>query len=345
MDNQQTYRQKVVAIVPAFNEAARIGAVLDVLCSFPLFSQVIVVDDGSTDDTEAVARGYPVHFIRNTKNVGKARAVDIGVRACDADILFFCDADVKGLTHDIIRNTLTPVLSHQVDMFVAMRNRKVYFFQWIVPFVPLLGGERALRPELWFRVPEFYKFRFRIEAALNFYAKYYGHGFDMKVFPGLSQTIKEKKYGILLGLRHRGYLFWDVFVASLRLHFVHIPPNVRNVRASLWAIFLAFLGVVLGVLVLVGVWYGPREFVLRLFARELAQDPDAPFVWFLLNITSIFSVRSLFFIGCLLALVNSLFFILRFATLTQVLRQNKMKISHLFWKLKPENDSLQRKKL
>ncbi|PIQ77329.1 hypothetical protein COV82_05085 [Candidatus Peregrinibacteria bacterium CG11_big_fil_rev_8_21_14_0_20_46_8] len=226
----KTDRRRVTAIVPTYNEAERIHEVLKVLTAYPHFTEIIVVDDGSTDDTEQVVKKFPVRYVQHTKNMGKGRAMDFGVQETKSDIIFFVDADVKGLTHDVITQIIEPVLHEKVDMFIGMRNRKIYYVHRILAFVPLLGGERAVTKELWEKVPQYYKHRFRVEAGLNFYARYYGKDFEYKVFRGLSQRIKEKKYGFVKGFLQRIAMFYNLLSAQLRLEFTDIPESRRRHR-------------------------------------------------------------------------------------------------------------------
>lgn len=227
-----TSHQRVTAIVPAYNEAGRIGAVLSVLCAYEPRLEVIVVDDGSTDGTGDIARQFPVIYLRNDTNQGKGYTLDRGVGAATSDIIFFCDADVRGLSHKIVQDIIAPILEGSVDMFIGMRNRGIYFLHFILAFVPLLGGERALTRELWDRVPAYYKERFRIEAALNFYAKHYGRGFAFKVFRGLSQTIKERKYGLARGFASRCRMFYDIILAQIRLQTTQRPLRFKPLAAG-----------------------------------------------------------------------------------------------------------------
>lgn len=220
------HRSKVVAVVAAYNEAPRISQVLEVLTSYPGFDAVIVVDDGSTDGTADVAARYGVLLLRQ-ENKGKGAAMELGVQASEADVIFFCDADVCGLTHRIIEQTLKPVLTGKLDMMIAMRNRTIYFVRLILRGIPLLGGERAVRREFWDGVPARYKDRFMIEAALNFYA-HLGTGYGYKVFPGLTQTIKEKKYGVLHGIIARFKMIFDVIKAQVLLRFHNREINIRS---------------------------------------------------------------------------------------------------------------------
>lgn len=329
MDTENN-NKKITAIVPAYNEAERIGRVLDVLTAYPRFSEIIVVDDGSTDNTEAAVKKYPVHYIRNEINRGKGHVMDIGVNQAGGKIIFFVDADVSGLTHEMIDDMIGPVIDGKVDMFIGMRNRKIYYLKKIIALVPLLGGERALLKELWQSLPAYYKHRFRIEAGLNFYSQYYGKGFRYKVFPGLSQVIKEKKYGFYPGMKQRLGMFYNIFSTQLKLQLTAIPESEKNLRLLSAISLQSFLGLALGVIILVAAHFGPHNFVLKVFAEELKEDPGAPFVHYLLYLTSITTVSTFAVIGGFILLTNSITFLLTFKKLGYIFniitRKNKKNV-------------------
>lgn len=222
MDRKKTHK-KITAIVPAYNEADRIRGVLDVLVSHPRLAEIIVVDDGSTDETENIVCQYDVFYIKNERNQGKGYAMDKGVKRSKGEIILFVDADVSGLTHEMVDQIIAPVADEGLDMFIGMRNRKIYYLHLLVVFVPLLGGERALTKTLWNRLPAYYKHRFRIEAGLNFYAEHWGKGFEYTVFKGLAQVVKEKKYGWANGLKQRFGMMWNIASAQYRLYVKDAP--------------------------------------------------------------------------------------------------------------------------
>jgi len=99
---QQDSQPIVSIIVPAFNEAGRIAESVRKIDAFirqsPLRLELIVVDDGSTDDTADVVRALNVkglRFIRNTENHGKGYTVRQGVLAARGEYVLFTDADLS----------------------------------------------------------------------------------------------------------------------------------------------------------------------------------------------------------------------------------------------------------
>lgn len=220
-------RKTITAIIPAYNEGARIAPVLEVVTTYSGFTEVIVIDDGSTDDTSAIAKNYPVRFLRNKTNQGKGAAMARAVEASQGDIIFFCDADIQGLNHAIISEILAPVISDEVDMFVSMRNHRIFrFVKVLLHYIFLLGGERAVTRELWHKIPTYYQHAFRIEAALNFYAVHYGKGFAYALFPELNQTPKERKLGLFLGFYRRLLMMGQVVHAALRVRLEYVRQRI-----------------------------------------------------------------------------------------------------------------------
>src|SRR6056297_1064238 len=107
-------------IIPAKNEAESIGEVVGRIRSdFPK-AEVIVVDDGSTDETAALAEERGAKVVSHPKSLGNGAAVKSGARAAEGEILVFLDADGQHDPADIPR--LLEKLDEGYDMVVGARS-------------------------------------------------------------------------------------------------------------------------------------------------------------------------------------------------------------------------------
>lgn len=97
---------KISIIIPVYNGARVISDCINsiVNCEINVPKELIIVDDGSTDDTEEIVKKFPCQYIRIEKS-GVAKTRNIGIKKAVGDILFFFDADVK-LKKDTIKNFL-----------------------------------------------------------------------------------------------------------------------------------------------------------------------------------------------------------------------------------------------
>lgn len=118
---------KLIIQIPCYNEAGTLAiALADLPRQVPGFNTVewLVIDDGSTDDTVAVAREHGVdHVVRHTRNQGLARGFMTGLDAClrlGADVIVNTDADNQYNADDIPALT-QPILEHRSDIVVGAR--------------------------------------------------------------------------------------------------------------------------------------------------------------------------------------------------------------------------------
>ena len=86
-------------LIPSHNEAATITNVLGAIDALPLDSQIVVVDDGSTDGTAAVLERWqeahrPITYVRKEQG-GKGTALIVGIPHCEGDITVIQDADME----------------------------------------------------------------------------------------------------------------------------------------------------------------------------------------------------------------------------------------------------------
>lgn len=87
---------RVSLVVPAHNEEPTLAAVIEgAREAMPGLGEVLVIDDGSTDDTSAVARSAGARLIRLEPNRGKGEALRVGIANATGEILAFIDADAQ----------------------------------------------------------------------------------------------------------------------------------------------------------------------------------------------------------------------------------------------------------
>jgi glycosyltransferase involved in cell wall biosynthesis len=87
-------RIRTTVVLPSYNEGAALPHVLDELGEYLDDSyEVLVVDDGSSDDTESVVQRYPVRLVQHTVNRGKGVAIRTGIEEAQGENVVIMDAD------------------------------------------------------------------------------------------------------------------------------------------------------------------------------------------------------------------------------------------------------------
>jgi glucosyl-3-phosphoglycerate synthase len=109
----------VAVVIPARNEAATIGAVLDtVMIHDQLIDELVVVNDHSSDDTATVARRHGARLVTLDGPSGKGSAMNAGVDATTSSIIVFLDADVLNTTPDYVARLIQPLLERPATQLV-----------------------------------------------------------------------------------------------------------------------------------------------------------------------------------------------------------------------------------
>lgn len=210
-DTELSVNRKVTAVIPAYNEASRIGAVIEAALNASLVDDVVVIDDGSTDSTAEVAGRYPVAVIVREKNGGKGAVVETARRRVDADIVVFVDADLVGLKPAHLNALVRPLLEREelvmtVGKFTGGRLRT----DLAQRIAPTISGQRAVRRKFLEGMPDVSKSRFGVEVAFTAHAKAIGGKTSEVPLSGVTQVMKEEKLGYGRGLAKRAAMYWDL---------------------------------------------------------------------------------------------------------------------------------------
>lgn len=111
---------RISIILPAKNEAAALKDLLPRLTAAQPGAEIIVVDDGSTDDTRAVCAAAGVQCLSSPYSMGNGAAIKRGARAASGEILVFMDGDGQHDPADVAR--LLARLEQGYDMVVGARD-------------------------------------------------------------------------------------------------------------------------------------------------------------------------------------------------------------------------------
>lgn len=218
--------KRVAAIVPAYNEQETLTDVLSVLKGTSLIDEVLVVSDGSTDQTVEICRTLGVKTLHLHHNRGKGMAMAVGVAHTSAPVLLFVDADILNLSDYLLGQLIEPVVDAEAGMNIGIRNRGALINTLHSITGPLLSGIRCLRREVFEAVPEEYLEGYAIETCLNWSARKLRARIATTVLYDLKHLVKEKKRGFGVGVRARFRMFRVVFVAYLALRWKR--PHLRR---------------------------------------------------------------------------------------------------------------------
>jgi hypothetical protein len=168
-------------IVPAYNEALSIRHVVEMCEQASCAHEIVVVDDGSTDDSAQIARDSGASTVVTTPNRGKAAAMAHGVSLSSGDAIMFLDADLEHLTPEQINELYDPVRRGMTDITIGTFvfpcfqsfTKTVYeplmslLFPEVLEFIPAgwLSGQRCLTRALLNRLT--LDGGFAVETAMN----------------------------------------------------------------------------------------------------------------------------------------------------------------------------------
>ncbi|MCX6368753.1 MAG: glycosyltransferase family 2 protein [Armatimonadetes bacterium] len=214
---------RVIAVVPAYNEGRRIVPVLDTLAAAPSVDAIVAVDDGSRDDTFAVASQHPavatgkLRVVQQNPNQGKGAAMQRGADEAEgADILLFLDADLTGLTVEHVERLLAPVRSGEKVMALGVFRGGNFWTTLAQILAPNISGQRAIRRDVFLNVPCLADARYGVELAITSFVM--GEGLPMTdvVLKDVSHPTKERKLGLLPGVVARCRMYQQMMPFLLR---------------------------------------------------------------------------------------------------------------------------------
>ncbi len=162
----------ITCIIPFFNERDRILKVLEEVIKIKSIDQLLLVDDGSTDDTvEQIKQHYPnIEILHNKKNLGKAESIHTCVKHAKGKYILLLDADLKGLKHQEIEKGIDVMRKNtDFDMIIFKRINPPFLVRMSRGAI-LISGQRIIKKEDLLQALHTYRPQgYEIEFALNQY--------------------------------------------------------------------------------------------------------------------------------------------------------------------------------
>lgn len=225
-------KEKVVCIVPVYNESDIIKRTIAKLETIDKIDEIVIVNDGSTDNTLEELGKLNKKIISYEKNMGKGYAIKYAMKNLDYDYLVLVDGDL-GDTSSEISKLISPVLEKKADFTIAkfpeaktVTNKKgglglvkglakngIKFFTGLEIYTSL-SGQRVYRREVLEKI-DYIPNRYGIEVAMT--VQSLNNDFRLLEIPvEMSHRYTERN---LSGFIHRGKQFRDILKTFIVMYF------------------------------------------------------------------------------------------------------------------------------
>lgn len=221
-------KEKVLAVIPAYNEEENILNTIDNVKSIDLIDEIVVVDDGSTDKTSEIVKDLDVKLIKLEKNSGKGYAIKKAIETMDYEYLVLLDGDL-GKSSGEINKLIKPVIENECDVTIARFGKAkkkggfglvknlakfgVYFYTG-EKIDTTLSGQRVYKKEVIESI-NYIPDRFGIEVAMT--VGTFRNKFRIKE---VDVTMSHSETGRnISGFIHRGRQFADILVTLVKLSY------------------------------------------------------------------------------------------------------------------------------
>ncbi len=168
-------RSEIAIIIPAYNEASTIE---NIIHNVNKFGTIVLINDGSTDDTLALAKKHNIIIINNEKNFGYDESLNIGFNYSKNKFKYLVTFDADGQHSPEDLNKIISKLNENYDLIYGSRNKVnrlsekifLYLSKKLFKILDPLTGLKAINLEKFRNKSEFSKYN-SLGSELIFFAK------------------------------------------------------------------------------------------------------------------------------------------------------------------------------
>ncbi len=225
----------ISCVIPAYNEGKNIARVLKVVTTYKKFDEIIVIDDGSRDNTVAIVKIFQKEFkhlklIVNSHNLGKTGAIKKAVYMSSGELIVMLDADLINLTHGNISSLIRPVQKKKCGMTILDRaGDKATIIGW-TNLAKFYGGERCVWKDDFESMNLPKDGGYLLEVIMNMY--YIGKGQRIQAIycKNLYTVHQHKKMNFWKGIKNYLKMFKRIYDSESAANFVRQIVLIRDSR-------------------------------------------------------------------------------------------------------------------
>lgn len=185
-------------IICTYNEEETIFGVVAACCKHNPDAEVIVVDDGSTDDTEAVLETLSFHYdfeyLKLPENRGRSYAMAHGVEYATGELILFFNADVSDVRKEHFSVLLDPIIYGKADMVIGSPSEITVDFR-LNPYKSLMGQKAMLKKDLMPVLSDIREIRFGVDNYILLHYQTLGKRIHFILLEGLRSPKNETGEG------------------------------------------------------------------------------------------------------------------------------------------------------
>ena len=222
---------KISCIIAAYNESKRILPILDVVCNNPKINEVIVVNDGSLDNTHSLLiRDKRINFISYPINKGKTYAVILGIKASKNDNIMLLDADLLGLKPENIDDLILPIISKKADISISLRSNSLWIYKKIG--MDFISGERVFNKNILGDIDFLSKslMGYGLETFMDIIIVKNKLKIKVVSWPNVSHARKQGKIGYWRGMFAEWIMVFHIFKTANIFKLIKLNKKMLNLR-------------------------------------------------------------------------------------------------------------------